>query len=262
MIGSLKTSLFLVLSAALSMSLVAGETLEVPATSPDIHLGHSLRVVSDEEATFYYGSGFPSVSFGQLPDAADVDAFHGLANGDVLFSLESSVSLDGVLYRPFDVIRFDGVIWSKEFDGAAEGIPNGVNVDAVAMSGGSLLLSVDITTTLDGATYDDSDVIAHDGAVFSLFLGTDTAGISSAADLDALHVDETGRVLVSFEGSGQLGGVDFNDEDLLAFDSAVWSMEFDGSADDSAWQAVDLDAWSTVFVDDNMFKDGYESEEF
>ena len=90
--------------------------------------------------------------------------------------------------------------------------------------------------------YNDADVIAFDGANFSSFLDANDTGIARSADVDALHVDSQGRVLVSFEGGGELGGIDYRDEDMLAWASPGWSMEFDGSADDAAWQPVDLDA--------------------
>ena len=238
----------------------AVELAPVDAFSPDIHLDHGNGLAVDEESAYLSGGGLGKISLGFLPDAADVDAVHGLADGDVLFSIETSIVLGGVLYRPSDVIRFNGDSWSKEFDGVGAGIPAGVNVDAIAMSGGVLLLSLDIDAELGSAVYSDADVIAFDGAEFSLFLDATDSGIARSADVDALHVDSNNRVLVSFDGGGELGGIDYRDEDMLAWASPGWSMEFDGSADDSAWQPVDLDAWSLVFVDDNLFADGFESE--
>ncbi len=50
---------------------------------------------------------------------------------------------------------------------------------------------------------------------------------------------------MSFDTAGSIGGVNFDDEDVLRFDGTTWSMEFDASAADSDWAAADLDA---VFV--------------
>jgi hypothetical protein len=237
---------------------LSDNVIEISTYSPDIHLNHTQRIVADEDSAYPYGSGLSLVDFGELPDAADVDAIHGLPGGDVLFSVETSIVLNDTLYRPCDVIRFDGIVWTKEFDGRTAGIPAGVNVDAVAMSGGVLLLSLDIDAQLDSVTVNDSDVIAYNGNEFSIFLDAANAGIEAASDLDALHVDDEGRVLVSFDGAGELGGVNYRDEDLLAWDSQDWSHEFVGSDDDEAWSAVDLDAWSVVFIDDNIFTDSFE----
>lgn len=179
---------------------LAGDLLPGSIFSPDVHMNRSQGTIADEAAALLFTSD--QIDLGVLPDAADVDAVHLLSTSEVLFSLESSVVLDGVLYRPCDVIRFDGALWSKEFDGRAEGIPDGVNVDAIAMSGANLL--------------------------------------------------------VSFKTSGDLGGVNYRDEDLLAWASPDWSQVFDGSSADPAWLPVDLDAWSVVFIGDDIFKDGFE----
>ena len=237
---------------------LAQELQPVPAFSPDIHFDGTRAVVADEEVSYQSGKGL--FDLGALPATTDVDAMHGLASGAVLFSLKTSVVLGETLYRPSDVIRFNGSVWSKELDGKSEGIPDGVNVDAIAMSGDDLLLSLDVSAELDGIVASDADVLLFDGANFSIFLSTETTGIGAALDINALHLDEEGRVLVSFDGSGDLGGVHFRDEDLLAWESSNWSQEFDGSDNDAAWLPADLDAWSIVFINDTIFKDGFESE--
>jgi hypothetical protein len=226
--------------------------------SPDIHLDHPASLIADHAAAKIVGTGLSPVSLGALSDASDIDAFHNLANGDVLFSLDTSAVLDGTLYGPNDVIRYGGSAWSMALDGTVAGIPDGVNVDAIAMSEGNLLLSLDIGADLGGVIADDADILVWDGWEFSLFLGSSTTGMDAAADVDAIHVDESGRVLVSLEGSGELGGVTYSDEDVLAWHSPGWSLVFDGSEHDTAWSPVNLDAVSIVFVDDNIFADGFE----
>ena len=238
----------------------ANELVPVSAYSPDIHLSHSKATVADEHSVYSLGSSLRQVNFGSLPSSADVDAVHGMDNGDVLFSLESSIVLGGTLYRPSDIIRFDGSVWTKEFDGVEEGIPYGANIDAIAVSGDALYFSLDIDAAIGSVIVNDADVIAFSGVDFIVFLSASEAGINQAADVDALHLDNAGRVLISLDGTGNLGGIHYRDEDLLSWDSPDWSIEFDGSADDAAWQQADLDAWSIVFFDDNIFSDGFEMD--
>jgi hypothetical protein len=261
---SLKTRIYLagifsMVVTGSSQPVLADDLTSFSAYSSDIHLNHSKGVAADEETSFLTGSSLVQFKLGLLPVSADVDAVHGLPNGDVLFSLETSHELDGTLYRPSDVIRFSGNTWTKEFDGAGEGIPDGVNIDAIAMSGSNLLFSLDVDTLLNATFYTDSDVISFNGASFSRFLDAAGAGIEPASDVDALHVNEQGDVLVSFNHSGELGGVHFRDEDLLAWSSPTWSMHFDASAEDVAWLPADMDAWSIIFFDDSFFFDGFES---
>ena len=67
------------------------EFAAVVASSPDIHLNHSLRVVADKDSAYSSSHGLGLIDFGGLPDSADVDAFHGLPDGSILFSLETSI---------------------------------------------------------------------------------------------------------------------------------------------------------------------------
>jgi hypothetical protein len=248
---------FAVTALAMSAAPVFSNT-NVPAFSPDIHWSDGQTVVADEQAAS--GTVLQNL-FGApgLPASADVNAMHGLPDGGVLFSLETTLELGGIVFRPNDVIRFDGESWSKALDGRAAGIPDGVGIDALAMSGENLLFSIDVGASLGGAlAVTDADIVAWNGAVFSMVLLSGDAGIDAAADVDALHVDGQGRLLMSFDTAGQVGGINYRDEDLLMLDSSTWSMEIDNSA--VAWQPVDLDAWSVVFLDDLLFIDGFEAE--
>ena len=225
---------------------MAADSTPFPIFSPDTHLGLEAGVITDESSAFQNGAGYSLINLGDLPVAADVDGLHGLDGGQVLFSLESSAQLGDALYRPNDVILVDATGWSKALDGSAAGIPDGVNIDAVAMTGDVLLISVDVGCQLDGLLVDDSDVIAYDQNAFSLYFDASAAGIDPAADVDAIHIDEQGRLHLSFDTGGDLGGIRFDDEDVLIVDSPNWLLEFDGSAEAPAWQAADLDAWSVV----------------
>ena len=47
---------------------------------------------------------------------------------------------------------------------------------------------------------------------------------------------------MSFDTTGVISGIVFDDEDVMRFDGTLWSLEFDGSAADPDWAAADLDA--------------------
>ena len=50
------------------------------------------------------------------------------------------------------------------------------------------------------------------------------------------------ELAMSFDTTGQVGGVVFADEDVLRFDGTNWVVEFDGSTANSDWATADLDA--------------------
>jgi hypothetical protein len=184
-------------------------------------------------------------SIGTIPPGANLDAYNVSPNGDRLLSFDTPVVLPGgVTALPADVVRYDGATYFIEFDGAAHGIPNGVNVDAVAVYGGSLLLSFDVAVILNGLHVDNEDLVLFDGTTFSMFFDGSAAGVGPGLDLDAadyLACDD--HLLLSFDASGTIGGVGFDDEDVLEFDrAATWEMAYDGSAHHAGWSAADLDA--------------------
>lgn len=185
------------------------------------------------------------VSLPGLPPDAHVDAYALLGDGDQLLSFDTTVTLPGgVTAGPADVVRFSGATYEILFDAAAAGVPDGANVDAIATDAGDLLLSFDTSVRLSGTTFEDEDLVRYEPQA-SLFLpyftGAD-AGVPSELDLDGAQVIDALRLLVSFDGSGRIGGVDFNDDDVLEYDvgAGTWEIVYRGAAHHPDWGAADL----------------------
>ena len=188
------------------------------------------------------------VDVGPVPAGANLTGYHRLPDGDHLLAFDVTVSLGSLTVEPRDIVRTDGSSYSFFFSGAALGIPTGAAIDAIAMIGDDLLLSFDVDVVLNGLTFGDADVVRFDGATFSLFFDADAAGVPQGLDLDALHDLDNGHLSVSFDGSGTVGGVTFDDEDVLAYDPTLdtWALVYDGSAAYPQWAAADLDALSAA----------------
>jgi hypothetical protein len=213
--------------------------------SPDTTVELSGSTFEDQEVVIDDQLGTVTlVPLGVLPDASDVDAYHVLANGDQLYSLDTTAELGGGLTAgPADVVRYDGLTDTLEFDASSEGIPDGVIVDAVSVhSSGDLVLSFDTTVELGGLTASDEDAVRFGGASFSLLFDGSSEGVPDGLDLDGVEVRPRGLLWVSFDASGSIGGVDFDDEDVLEFDPAgpTWSLVYDGSALHAALAAADV----------------------
>ena len=146
-----------------------------------------------------------------------------------------------------DFVLYDGANYSVEFDGAAEGVPAGVRIDAITLSdAGNLILSFDTTVTVGGVTFADEDLVEFDRVGVSSFFDGSAAGLSTSLDVDGAHVfPGTGTLALSFDVSGSIGGVDFDDEDVLEYDPSgpTWDMAWDTSVERSEWVAgADVDA--------------------
>jgi hypothetical protein len=219
---------------------------EVRASS-DVAVDLSATFVDREEVgTDDLAGTVTPIVFPGVPDGANLTAY-ALESGEHLVSFDTTVSLPGsVLAEPGDVVRYDGANYSIEFDASAEGVPGAASVDALSVDSGSdLLLSFDVTAVLGALTADDEDLVLFDGASFSLVFDGSAAGVPTGLDLDGAHDLSGGLLGLSFDGSGSLGGVAFDDEDVLEYDPSgpTWKLAFDASAEHAGWSGgPDADA--------------------
>ena len=232
---------------ALAAAWIAGpaSAQELFAGSPDVTVPLGGSLAQDQDVAVDNQLGIVLLEdLGSLPTAAEVTAYALDANGDRLFAIDTTTSLaGGVVVTPRDVIRWDGASYVVELDGTSEGIPSGAAIDAVATAPGeSLLVSFDTTIAVDGQTFADEDLARWDGALFTTAFDGSAAGLAAAHDVDAAQDLGGGAFLVSLDTSGTLSGIDFDDEDVLRYDGAAWSLEIDASALDADWRAADLDA--------------------
>lgn len=185
-----------------------------------------------------------------LPAGVEINAYAVAPDGSVLAALDSAARLDDVDVESRDVVRLAGGTLAVVFDGDDEGVPDGVRIDALAIGPGEgrLLLSFDTAVDLpEVGTVQDEDLVGFDG-VFdaSVFFDGDDAGVSSQLDLDgADYLPKSGHLLLSFDGSGSIDDLDFDDEDVLEYNvmSGTWELAYDGSASPHGWPgASDLQA--------------------
>ncbi len=239
----------LTLAAVFSaVPLQAATPLQDLRYSPDVTLQLSTETVQDHAvATDDLSGGVTLLSIGTIPTATDLDAYHLLTGGDQLFSFDTTVSLPGstTVATDGDVVRFDGSVYTIEFDAEANGLPAEVDIGAVTLFGDDLLVSFDVDVQLDGITFHDEDLARFDGAGFSLFFDGAGAGLATSLAVDGAHyLDCNGHLLLSLDGSGSIGGVIFNDEDVLEYDPGpgTWSLAYDGSTASAEWEPADIDA--------------------
>lgn len=226
-----------------------------------VQRGGGAGPVFDDEAAIVETAApaWSSAALGTLPPGADVTALHHADDGRWYFALDTFATLGAVNAGPEDVVAWNGATHALVFDGSAAGVPAAVAVDAVAQAPGfGLLLSFDTAFTLGAEVVDDEDLVAWDGALLTLVFDGSDFGIPAALDLDGVDLDgATEEIYLSFDGSGKLGGVDFDDHDLLRFDLATWTkITYPGLAQ-AGTAAADLDA--VDYVTEGVFADDFES---
>ncbi|MBX3023300.1 hypothetical protein KF840_00145 [bacterium] len=190
------------------------------------------------------------VPVGTYPAGSGIVAYDRAGNGDQFLAFDVDLELPGgLIVRPGDVVRFDGATYALAFDAAARGVPSGAQVDALRVLGaGKFLLSFDTSVDFGSFVADDEDIVQLDGAVATLFFDGSQHGVPDGLDLDAFDRLANGDLLLSFDTSGVIAGIAFNDEDVLAFTPATnaWSLVYAGAAQHARWAAADLSALSAT----------------
>ena len=238
--------------------------LEAIHFSGDIHTqlpatGGGLAVQADEAIAEY--SIDSATADAVLPlgvlDAGDIDAFHAGdpdCGTDDLFSVETFTQISGTAMSAADVFTNAGI---KVLDASAEGIPAGVNVDAVSRDPSScdLVFSVDTITELSGTVFRPGDLVLRTGpGNFALYQDGAELG-----NVDALHLLSEGRVLFSVDQRVELGAVTASDEDVVeripGSPSPFYALAFSPGDTDASWQPANLDAlWAQRAPDFGSFR--------
>jgi hypothetical protein len=158
--------------------------------------------------------------FSAFPDTIleDIDAFHVMPEGEVVFSTSTDVTqgFGGIPYiRNGDLVLWDGeeaTLLFSELIGFGSPYHN---IDAFSiLPSGSWLLSTDLDAILGGLAFENGDIVEYDpeADVATLYMGLDEATIftgtpNSNPDIDALHATADGKVILSIrsDGIGRVG---------------------------------------------------------
>ena len=154
--------------------------------------------------------------------AVDIDAAEALADGRILLSTNTGVTLAGRLYDDSDVIEFTptstGSTTAGSFDlylaGSTVGLTtSGENVDAIAVTPtGELLLSTASRLTGGGLVAPDEDLVEVAGTTLSRYLDGSALGLTAATeDTWGASITTDNRIDFSVQGgfsltSGLVGG--------------------------------------------------------
>ena len=111
-----------------------------------------------------------------------------------------------------------------------------------ADANGDRLFALANAASLSGGVYArPGDVVRYDGASYTIEFDASAEGVPMGVKTDAVGVAPGGGLLLSFDGTVNLGGTVAADEDLVRWDGAVFVLAFDGS-DAGLSTALDVDA--------------------
>lgn len=167
--------------------------------------GSSGTVFHPWDILVYHNPDYEPVPIVSFPVNTVLDALHKLVAPDNwLISVATATELPpagGVVFQPEDVILYDGSTYTMYFDGSANGVPPGSDLDAVFLIGddaSDLVISFDVSTTLQGVTYEATDLILFSGGSFSMYFDASAsgAGIATSSNLTGASIVSGDAVLV------------------------------------------------------------------
>ena len=232
------------LGAALASVGTAGATtfyLSTDAAAPGTTMGTppvtfpNGSVVQYEDTTdaateFFFESVFNGGAGGE-----NLDAFELLPNGHMILSTAGQATIGALTFQNDDLVDYDPVSGTAMviFDGGSVfEIPGASNVDAVAvLSNGNLLISTDVTQSVNGSSFFDGDVFEYDPLTGNATPYFSEALFGADQNVDAFDVLDDGRIALSTALTASLGGlVNFDNGDLVLYDpvagtATIWLPE-------------------------------------
>lgn len=202
---------------------------------------------------------FDGSAFGLSDNAEDIDALALAADGDLLISTLDNFAVPGLSGKDEDLARFDqgSSTWSLYFDGSDVDLQDsssedvtGAYVDPVS---GAIYLSTAGAFAVTGASGEGNDIfVCLPGSIgnnttctYSFVWDGATYGYNVRDILDdiAIGAPVSPVINISLTNPGSVGGLSFQDEDIMAYEPAlgVWYRAFDGS--DVGLGSVNLDAF-------------------
>ena len=187
----------------------------------------------------------------------DIGCYEGFTEsitGPVYLSVTGGATLDTLTVEDEDVLYYDpdSSPATRTFEGDNIYTSDDETDAAHILADGKILISVGGTSESIGAlSFNDEDVVEYDPNTGTATLYFDGSTIFSAdEDLDAVCLLSNGNLLISTNNSAAIGGLSFNDEDLVEYDSGTGTatLFFDGSAIFSADEDI-----NGVHVDGNGY---------
>jgi subtilisin family serine protease len=160
----------------------------------------------------------------------------------LMFSFRGNTAISGLgTVRNDDIVSYDQDTgeWAMYFDGSDVGYTSGAIDGFCMLEDGRLLLTKSKASSVDGISYDDSDIL-----IFTpTSTGTDTTGsfemfldasdvdlTTNGEDIDGMSLLPDGRLVVSTSGSASVAGLSgIRDEDLMIFNASAFGSTTSGT---------------------------------
>jgi len=154
----------------------------------------------------------------------DIDAVHILDNGNIILSAESGATLGGLSFADGDLIEYNPTADTATLFFGEGLFGSDEDIDAVhILTNGNIILSTIDGATLGGLGFGDGDLIEYNPTTDIATLFFDESLFSADEDIDAVHILESGNIILSTGGAATLGGLSFADGDLAEYNPTTYT---------------------------------------
>jgi len=137
----------------------------------------------------------------------------------IILSTDMSETLGGLSFASRDLAEYDPLTGSSTlyFNGVLFG--DWPNIDAVhILDNGNIILSTKIAATLGGLTFGDGDLIEYNPITQTSTLYFDESlFVGGNENIDAVHILDSGNIILSSYDGATLGGLTFGGGDLIEY---------------------------------------------
>ena len=179
----------------------------------------------------------------------NIDAVAALGNGNIILSTDGNATLGGLTFEDGDLVEYNPVTDTATLFFDETLFSHNEDIDAFAVLGnGNIILSTDGNAALGGLTFEDGDLVEYNPVTDTATLFFDEDLFSHNEDIDAFAVLGNGNIILSTDGNAALGGLTFEDGDLVEYNpfTNTATLFFD---EDLFWSNEDIDAVSMLITD-------------
>lgn len=254
-------------------SLFAQTPLEQVFISSDIQsriyedASQTVTINANDNSTFVWNASGTNNAVGEFhsPPATDPVDIAGYNRFPRWFAIDISLVIDGVLIQPGDVVQVNASLTDPVivFDGSANALPAGVNIDAVTIdpATGDIVLSFD--RSVGGSPlFRRADLVRWTGSVYELYFQGSMLPVH--ADINGAHILDSGNILMTFQSGimvpGTGGSFYVRNDQVVEYDpdTELFSMTAVDLNSHPSWRRAGFDALAAVEAGDGLFADRFE----
>jgi hypothetical protein len=151
----------------------------------------------------------------------------------IILSTDATETLGGLTFTDGALAEYDPATDTATLYFDENLFSGNENIDAVyVLSNGNIILSTDGSATLGGLSFDAGDLVEYNPTTNTATLFFDEGlFVGGNENIDAVHILDSGNIILSSSDSATLGGLTFGGGDLIEYNPIIdtATLFFDGS---------------------------------